>query len=326
MSDVAGRRILFVGIGFYDYEEQIVSRLRARGAKLLAFSDRPWLLRQGLLAGLLNRLPGASEYLKRRHEQAVLKRVATEKLDQVLIIKAVDLSLEFLRELRRLQPDAQFVLYQWDSIARLPGLRERLACFDRVLTFDRPDAAANPKWTFRPLFYREGEAAAGGAAMGDAIDISFVGWLHSDRLAAVRHMQRQAREQGLTTYTYLYTGFVTWLKLMLRGQAQDVHFRPISYERVSAINLRSRCVLDLPHAAQTGLTMRAIETLGFRKKLITTGTDIVHYDFYSPDNVQVIATGEWSIDGAFVRSPAAAIPEAVRRQYSLDAWLGDVLR
>jgi hypothetical protein len=320
VRSIAGRRILFIGIGFYDYEEQIVSRLRARGAHLLASSDRPPILR-GALAGLVNRVPALARALIRRHEQALLQQVAKLSLDQVLIIKAIDLSVEFLRELRRLQPRAEFVLYQWDSVARLPGLAERLPFFDRVLTFDRPDALANPRWTFRPLFYRE----PGHGAVSEDIDVSFIGWLHSDRLAGVRWMQQRAREQQLNAYVYLYTGFVTWLKLLMRGEARDVHPKPISYAKVRDLNLRSRCVLDLPHAAQTGLTMRAIETLGFRKKLITTGADIVNYDFYQAENVKVIAPGEWNIDPGFVRSPPAAVPEATRHRYSLDAWLEDVL-
>jgi hypothetical protein len=320
VKSIAGRRILFIGIGFYDYEEQIVSRLRARGAELIASSDRPPIL-QGAIAGLVNRVPALARALVRRHEQALLRQAAKVSLDQVLIIKAVDLSVEFLRELRRLQPRAQFVLYQWDSIARLPGLAERLPFFDRVLTFDRPDATANPQWKFRPLFYRE----PGSGSVSEDIDVSFIGWLHSDRLAGVRRMQQQARQQGLNTYVYLYTGIVTWLKLLMRGEARDVHPKPISYSKVREINLRSRCVLDLPHAAQTGLTMRAIETLGFRKKLITSGADIVNYDFYRAENVKVIAPGDWNIEPTFVRSPAAPVPEATRQRYSLDAWLTDVL-
>ena len=47
---------------------------------------------------------------------------------------------------------------------------------------------------------------------------------------------------------------------------------------VMKIFKESRCVLDAPQAGQTGLTIRTIECLGAKRKLITTNKDIVKYD------------------------------------------------
>jgi len=320
MKSLAGRRILFVGIGFYDYERSIVARMRGLGAHVVAFEERPQALLSGPLAGLLQRLPGVAARLVRRHEARMLEAAASERFDQVLVIKSTGLAPDLLRRLRASQPQTEFVLYQWDSLARLPGIAERMPLFDRVLTFDRGDAEADQRLQFRPLFFRD--ASAGGAEPD--IDISFVGWLHSDRLRLVRELQAAAAASGLRTYVYLYSGVLTWLRLLWRGQARDVHFRPMAHERAMDINRRSRCVLDLPHAAQSGLTMRAIETLGLGRKLITTGADIAHYDFYSPANVCIVAADALQVDPAFVRRPAEEVPPDLRRRYSLDAWIADV--
>ena len=50
VSELAGKRILFIGIGFYDYEASIVARLRQCGAIVQAFFDRPAALRNSMLA------------------------------------------------------------------------------------------------------------------------------------------------------------------------------------------------------------------------------------------------------------------------------------
>jgi hypothetical protein len=321
--NLAGRRILFVGIGFYDYEGAIADRLRALGAEVRAVAEHHPALRRPWVAGLARRLPALRDALQRRHERRLLEDASRGAFDQVLVIKGIGLGVEFLRELRRRLPRAELVLYEWDSLARLPGIEERLPLFDRVLTFDRVDAASRPGLRFRPLFYREGADPGRGPAPD--LDVSFVGWLHSDRLAGVRAMEEAARADGLSTFVYLYTGLATWLRLALRGQARGVHWRPIRYREVTAIHLRSRCVLDLPHPAQTGLTMRAIEAVGLGCKLATTSRDVVHYDFYDPASVSVLEPERPRVAPAFLAAPRHPLPPAVREWYSLDAWLRDVI-
>lgn len=216
------------------------------------------------------------------------------------------------------------MLYQWDSQNRLAGLAERLPLFDRVLTFDRLDHLAHPEWSFRPLFYRERGTQA---AQPADTDILFIGLLHSDRLRYVRRMEADAKRHGLSTRVYLFTGAFTWLKLRLRGQAHGVHVRPLSYGKLMEVTRRARCVLDLPHPSQSGLSMRAIETLGLGLKLITTSADIVNYDFYRPQNIRVIgdAEGDEVVTRAFVEAPRAPVPGEVVQSYSLDVWIDEVV-
>jgi hypothetical protein len=319
---LAGRRILFIGIGFYDYEEQITRRLREYGAQVTVFHDRPLILREGPLAGFIRFFRLEARTLLLRHERHILRCADTVPFDQVVVIKGVGLSIDLLVGLRRRQPQAEFVLYQWDSIRRLPGIAELLPHFDRVLSFDRLDVLADNRLIFRPLFFRE--TLAKDSKKPD-IDICFVGHLHSDRLDQVRCMEANAKALGMTMYVYLFTGVLTWMRLKLRGEGAGVHLRPIPYARLMALHHRSRCVLDLPHPEQTGLTMRAIEALGLGRKLITTAQDIVNYDFYRPQNVHIAQEATLFPDCAFVRDRPEPLPQDIINSYSLDAWLADVM-
>ena len=243
------------------------------------------------------------------------------------MIKSIDLRPEFLDALRRQLPRAEFILYQWDALSRLPGIESRFPYFDRILTFDRNDVVARPQLQFRPLFYRENPRLLDAA--DDrlcTIDLCFVGWLHSDRLEMIRRLQATAQSQGVSFFVYLYTGVYTSLKLARANNAKNVHFKPLSYRKLMELNRRTAVILDLPHAAQSGLTMRAIEAVGLGKKLITTASDVVHYDFFSIDNVQLLRSEDLRLDRGFICRPPAHYPEAIRHRYSLDAWLEDVFR
>jgi hypothetical protein len=323
MSPLSGRHILFIGIGFYDYEDSIVARLRQYGAVVTSFSDRPKFLRHGLIAAFLRRTGINLHSIMEQHEKSMLAACANVMFDHVLVIKGTELSISFLKALREQQSASEFILYQWDSLERLSGIQERLPHFDRILTFDRKDAINFPQMVFRPLFFRESLSSN---PSNPSIDICFVGWLHSNRLAAVRKMQKDAEALGLTTFVYLYTGLFSWLMLALIGQARDVHFRPLSYKKLMLINMCTGTVLDLPHAAQSGLTMRTIEAIGLGKKLITTARDIINYDFFSNENIHLIESDSINIDPSFISRPAIPIPENVRAKYSLDAWLADIFQ
>lgn len=314
-----GRKILIIGIGFYDYENCIVERLKERGALISYFQDRPEKIR----AGLLSRCKAYRARAIRRHEDAILAEARSENFDQVLIIKGVDLEISFIKSLRETLPDSEFILYQWDSLARLDGIEQRLPFFDRVFSFDRLDVLSRPEMIFRPLFFRENSISRD-CPIQD-IDLAFVGWLHSDRLDSVRRMQSEANAMGLRTFVYIYTGWWTWLKLLVRGEARNVHTQALPYVKLLKIIGRSKCIYDLPHALQTGLTMRAIETLGLQKKLLTSSLDIVNYDFYSTDNVSVVGMGETGLNKNFILATPNPVDAKILRRYTLDAWLDDIL-
>ena len=324
MIGFAGKRILFIGIGFYDYEQCIVERLRSRGAEVDSFQALAPALRPGVVATSLRLAGIEGRALIRRHERDILRRAGEAIYDQVLIVKSTELRPEFVEALRRRQNRAEFILYQWDSLARMPGVEKRIPFFDRILTFDRQDAMTHADFAFRPLFYRHASVPQSAGASASMAHLCFVGWLNSDRLSTLRRLQAIAESQGMSFQVYLYTGLRTFLRLILRRNARDVHVRTLAYSELLECYRRAAVVVDLPHAQQTGLTMRAIETVGMGRKLLTTAKDVVNYDFYASGNVRVIHAEALELDGSFIREPAKPYAEHVRRRYSLDAWIDDV--
>lgn len=318
---LAGRRVMLVGIGFYDYEAAIAAELRAFGAVVHSTTDMPPTLQGGWRTRLLSRIPPLARAIARRHHERLLRAASATAFDLVIVIKAQDLPMQLIEAVRARLSAATFVLYEWDSLARVPGIEAKLPLFHRKLTFDRHDALARPEFEFRPLFFRPIPPAP---HRDRDIDVSFVGWLHSDRLAGVRAVEAQADAEGLTTFVYLYTGFWTWLRLRLKGQSRGVHWRTLPYERVADVARRSRCVLDLPHPAQTGLTMRAVESLGAGSKLATTARDIINYDFFDPANILVLDAAAPKIPTGFIRTPQVPVDAAVLARYSLDTWTRQV--
>ena len=86
----------------------------------------------------------------------------------------------------------------------------------------------------------------------------------------------------------------------------------------------SRCVLDSAQSGQLGLTIRVLEALGANKKLITTNSDIVNYDFYRPENIYVYK-GNIDLDNVFFKEGYKEVDKEIYEKYSLRNWLKEIL-
>lgn len=322
MTPLAGRRILLIGMGFYDYEKVIADEFRRLGADVhvedeRAPQDRGW---QALVRA---RLPGSAAARLSRHHAGLLERSRRSgRIDYVVVIKGALLDEAFLRSLRALHPAAVLISYQWDSMTRFPELIARQALFDRVLTFDHADAAAHPRFILRPTFFRPELLAA---RPGRQLDLCFVGWLHHDRLKQVEALREQAVDLGLSAFFYLFTGVRTGLELQLRGRGKDIHMRTLPFARYARKIAASRVIVDLPHPLQTGLTMRAAEAVGTGKKLLTTAVSVQAYDLYRPENVAVMDAVTMQLDTEFLAAPPTALPAEIVDRYRLRTWALDVV-
>ena len=323
MKPLQNRKILLIGMGFYDYETAIANEFRLLGAEVWLENENPpknWILVENLQRLSVKR---NAERLQRHHAE-ILRRVKSwGRVDHVLVIKGERLSAEFITELRSIQPAAIFTAYHWDSMARFPQLEQRQKLFDRSFTFDHADAARNPQLILRPLFYRPELNRS--TIHETVIDLCFVGWLHHERLGQVREIRKQADALGLSTFFYLSTGPLNYAKLKLKQGGQDVSPRPLAFLSYVKNTHEARAIVDFPHPSQNGLTMRAVESIGAKRKLITTNPDIKMYDFYHPDNVDVIDRNAPKINESFLNKPTADIPPENIDRYSLRTWALDVI-
>ena len=324
MKPLANRKILLIGIGFYDYEIAIAEEFKRLGAEVHVEDERCPAVR-GKLAPLRRKLFPSSISEQARYLAAMLARVRSQgPFDYIVIIKGELLNETFLIALRTAQPDALLISYQWDSMARYPELVERQSLFDRVLTFDQADSATYPRFVLRPTFFRP-EVVTAASTTSPSLDFCFVGWLHHDRLHQVEALRKQIRSLGLSAFFYLFTGARTCFQLKISGRGEDVHWRPMPFARYAEHVADCRVIVDLPHPQQAGLTMRAMEAVGTGKKLLTTEKNITLYKFYSPERVLVIDAKNPRIDPVLLAAPITPLPSELIESYSLRFWALDIL-
>ena len=110
-----------------------------------------------------------------------------------------------------------------------------------------------------------------------------------------------------------------------KAKKKDFSFRKKTIDEISEIEKQSKVILDVQHPKQTGLTMRTIEMVGMKKKIITTNEEIQRYDFYDKNNIQVINRNNPIIDISFFNSEYHDLPEHILKKYDIDQWVLDVI-
>lgn len=278
MIDISGKRILFVGIGFYDYEKIIKQNLEERGAEVFYFSSDIAYFGNGPLhrLGLHNlaiKIAGAK--LK-----ALLAEQPTE-VDYIFIIKALNFQKKHFEYIKACYPNAPIVIYLWDSLNRLYNKNVILSATNRILTFDREDAVKY-NLILRPLFARFVNQQS--EKNCEKYNVVFIGLDHSIRYNVIKKLRKQMDDNGVKykivlTSKSIFKFIGIYITHRIRKKDKDLFLtKPLPYSEYLQILNNTNVVLDISHPKQTGLTMRTIETLAMGKRIITTNKDIVHYN------------------------------------------------
>jgi hypothetical protein len=270
--------------------------------------------------------PYLKDYIIRSYYTKQIEKIDS-KIDTVLIINGRTLTDSLIQELKKVFYDSRFIMYQWDSVEKAPHALMISKYCDKNLTFDRRDAEKF-HWMYRPLFF-DVEDCAPSKKM---YDISFICSLHSQRIAVLDAVEKYASDKRITLFSYMYAerwSFIRqkYIKKNPLAQIENsrIKFKKLDLSKTNAIYDRSLCVLDYKFPEQNGLTMRSIESIGHKCKLITNNINIYDEEFYDPRNVYVYDLNSFDIPMDFILSPYKDIKQDAYYRYTIDGWIDDVL-
>jgi len=320
-----GKKVLFFYLSTFNYEKEIKLAMVRAGAVVDAFNERPT---NNVIVRILIRLNRnlVGKYINKYYD-AIIEKTKNNKYDFIFFIKGESISATIVQKLRGAHPEAKIVMYYWDSIANNYNAKSLLGCFDKVLSFDKNDCETM-HLNFLPLFYIPQYAEIAEKNVEQKYDMMFVGTTHSERYEFVTDIADQITQQGGKCFTWFYfPSKINFYKLKIdnpcfrSASIKNFNFRPMSREKLLELYAESRIQLDMQHPKQTGLTMRTIETLGAKKKLITTNPNVKEYDFYRPENILIVDRYNPVIPNEFINIPWVDVPTEVYRKYSIGSWL-----
>ena len=327
---VSGKKILFIGPVYFNYEVEIVKELEANGASVTFLQENVDATTLKFL--IINRCPASVQ--KSQRDKYFIKKIdalSEKDYDIVFCIRIDQFSDTVLNYLKAKFTSSRFILHYWDSCKRMHGAHERARYFDAVSTFDMADFKAYKEegWHLRPLFYLK---TYEGINKNDdkPVDIIYIATLSKERAKAYVKLKEYCDANGISLYAKFYIRKFVWTLQKNYEEYKPLDesvlaFKSIPVSEIQNKMAHSKVMFDFCHSAQSGLTMRTIECVGACQKLATTNLGIVDYDFYNENNILLIKDDSFEGLKEFVNTDYQELPEDIYRKYSLSCWLQEIL-
>lgn len=321
------KNILLIIPKFFGYDCLIASRLKNAGAIVtVVYEDMDEV-------SYYYRFINAyfHSFMPKAMNRYFLKKILpiADKLDFVLLIRGEFLTPYVLDILKTVVPEnCKFYMYQWDSTKNNNNSLTIKDYFNKISTFDPVDAEVY-SWEYIPLFYIPEYVEP----KEEEFDVMFLCSLHSKRIEVLNRLKLICQEKQLKLYKRVYSKRIVYLKRKYINRREgyvnaddaDISYKKTNIEDSYKIYNKSRIVVDFAHPGQNGLTMRTIEVLGCRKKLITNNKNVISADFYDPDNIFVYDDVNISIPDSFINKPYHCLDEKIYEKYGLDSWISAIM-
>lgn len=327
LENFQNKKILFFSVKLFNYENIIADKLRALGAMVDYYDERPSnsIFTKGII-----RLKRDFYNLKiYKYYNEILKNIENNKYDYFFLIKGEVVPQYFIDKIKLFNPDIILLYYTFDSFENNPNGLNILKNFEKKYTFDSKDSESfNLK--FRPLFFADDYYRLNNENQ-PKFDLLFIGTAHSDRYIISEKVGKWCQEKKLKNFAFYYSpSRIVFLFFKLF----DSSFKKFNYNKIAFSSLKhkeildlykeSKVVLDINHPNQRGLTMRVFEALGSGKKLITTNLDIKRYPFYNENNIYVIDRNDIYLDYHFFNLPFEEIDIDLIHRMSISGWLNEL--
>jgi hypothetical protein len=327
--NLRNKNIILVAPSFFNYEIEIKNKLEEFGANVHYIDDR---FNNGTFIKILLRIGIGGEIFKNRIFKYFLKTLPGNllgKIDYVFIINPEVVNKEVLNKYKKTMPNAIFILYMWDSFKNKKQTLNILNDFDYKFSFDKKDCLEY-NMDYLPLFYIDKYKDI--AEKKDyKYDFTFIGTAHSDRYFLVKKIKNQFLNYRFFEFYYFQS-----IILFIYNKLVNKHFKNIKYKDITYVSLRlndvlnvvskSKIVIDIQHPFQDGFTMRLIEMIGAKRKIITTNKNVEFMDFYNENNILIIDRNLPIIPKSFLKSDYIDLPSDIYEKYSIGSWLKTIFK
>lgn len=326
MENIKGKKILLIAPKFFNYEIEIKNKLTELGAEVDYYDER---MNPTNLEKIIIRLNKKIIHRKiKKYYNQIIKKILEEKYHYIFIINLETIDLEIIQKMKEASKNSKIVLYMWDSIKNKKNVLEIIEECDSAFSFDSDDCKKYSKFKFKPLFYIDEYSNLSTKKIECKYDLSFIGTVHSDRYKILMDIKSQVEKKGLKIFLYMYfpSKILFYYNKIFNKSFKNVNinefeFVSLNHKDLLKIILNSKVVIDMQHPNQNGLTMRTLEMLGMKKKLITTNEKIKEYDFYCNENISIIERESPKINIKFIKTPYKDIDKEIYKKYSLEMWL-----
>lgn len=250
----------------------------------------------------------------------VRKRLSNKKkhYDVAFFIRADMYTEKLIKQIR--SKTSVMINYQWDGIDAYPHILSRLQYFDKKFVFDRFDLKKYQHYDLKGItnfHYSEKKRCN-----LPEYDFFYVGVGLSDRIQIIKDLENFCESSGLKMRALL-----TISPFQNENNTANITYSDssVSLLKNEELSLKSNAILDFKLSNHSGASFRVFECLKRNQKLISNNFDLVHYDFYHPNNIYLTDFSTFLGLEEFLNLPYTKIPDSIIGKYSIENWLRNIL-
>ncbi|PTT34415.1 hypothetical protein DBR28_13635 [Chryseobacterium sp. HMWF028] len=222
-----------------------------------------------------------SNIKKKYFNQQVLGRIK-EKQDIIFVIRPDMLDDSLLKQLKN--NTETFTAYLYDSCKKFPRQLEIAHFFDEIYSYEKDDIKKHHFIETSNFIYDE--ILEPEEIQYDIFNVSS----YDSRIDEINAVSKILAEGGLNIHFVLF-----WYeKLAYPHLISTTEY--LSLDETKKLIAQSKAMIDIQRQDQKGLSFRTFESLGYRKKLITTNTAVQECEFYHPNNILIIDSNHLNPD------------------------------
>lgn len=234
-----------------------------------------------------------------------------DKIDTVILNSHI-YSIPVIRFLNRKYPYIRVIIWYSNPISKDTPIEfyQKFNC--ELWSFDKDDCQKynlqeNNQFIDREMFKNLNNDVE--------YDLCFIG-LDKGRLDQLCSLKEKFSERNLSTYLYIVDSN--------KNSRNFYNYQNrISYEELLQIESKSKALLDIVQFGQRGQTLRPIEALFLKKKIVTNNYSIVQEDFYNPENIFVLEKDNIENLERFLNSNYKEFSSEVLEKYTVKGWISN---
>ncbi len=229
---------------------------------------------------------------------------------ETVIIHASILTPPVVQYIRKKEPNIRIIVWYWNPVDKCVDINKFKKYDCELWTFDEMDHEKyalnyNTQYYFNDVSLPKA---------GPSVDVFFVGG-DKGRIVDLISLKSNLDEQGISNYFHITpTG-------KENAAYREYYSKRISYDDVLRHIASSKVIVDYVSDKQSGLTLRPLEALFFKRKLITNDKSIEKRDFYCKDNIFIIGKDDINDLAEFINRPYKEVDSEIVDQYDFSSWL-----
>ncbi|MDR6846395.1 hypothetical protein [Flavobacterium granuli] len=215
--------------------------------------------------------------------------------------------IDHIEYIKKHSPNIRLILWYWNPVEKMINPMTFAKDLCELWSYDKVDCLKYNMQYNNTFFFKEIEIDNN----DKEFDLLFLGFDKGRRLS-IEELKKQMIIYEVKGYYHIVPDI---------GNAKNDSPKPMNYSNYLKLVSMSKCILDLMPNENNGMTLRPMEALFFKRKLITNFIAIKDEPFYDSKNIFILGIDDFSRIKQFIDSDYNEIDYKIMKEYEFKNWL-----